>query len=91
MACIFSGGTAISVKATRLSYSKAEMVMLLRAYAQHPCPWGDVISTMKDNLHLLSTKAQEYYHNASAAQVKDRLSTKLGKLMTLKNEDKDIV
>ena len=76
---------------TRLSFIKAEIVLLLRAYAQHPCSWGDVISTMKDNLHLLSTKIQEYYHNASVAQVKDRLSTKLGMLMTLKNEDKDIM
>ena len=70
-----------------VKFDREEILLLIRSYMEHPCSWPDIVKTMQDNLIHLSNAAQEMYTSASEQQLKERLSTKLGKMVASKLED----
>lgn len=69
-----------------VAIGKEETLMLLRAYQNHPCVWGEIIEELKDNLQTLPNEAQDLYRNASLKKLRDRLGGKLRKLMAAKKK-----
>ncbi len=64
---------------------------MLRAYKAHPTNWGHIIKEMKDNLDRLPEPVKDLYTTSATKQIRDRLSTKFGKLMRQQIiEDSDI-
>ena len=55
---------------------------------EHPCAWDDIIAIMKDNIHILAEPAQAYYRVTSKRQIRDRLATKLRKVL-MDDDDPD--
>lgn len=60
--------------------------MLMRAYQVHPCSWDKILDSIKENNHTLPSAAKTLYDTASRKQLKDRVSTKLGKLLLTHSE-----
>ena len=71
--------------------SKDEILLILRAYREHPTRWTDVIDDVRQNNDPLRAAAQELYITGSVKQLRDRMSMKLSKLMAARQviEDED--
>lgn len=66
-------------------------MVFLRSYREHPSSWGEIIDAIKDNINLLPEKTRDLYRTASTRKLRERLSTKLSKLLRTANvEDEDI-
>lgn len=64
--------------------TKEENILLIRSYLQNPVRWPDIIQTMKDNIHQLNEETQQFYEHATRKQLKERLTSKIGKLMKIR-------
>jgi hypothetical protein len=62
-------------------FSKAEILLMLRAYVEHPAEWPDIIATVKANLNLLSVACRNFYHESNDIIIGNRLRNKFGKLL----------
>ena len=62
------------------------MLKFLTAYQQNPCSWPKILSALQDDLSDLSPEIQSLYNTSTHKQLKQRLSTKLKKLMATKTE-----
>ena len=60
--------------------SKQEILLLLRAYQARPGSWNDVVLEVKENIHLPKA-GPEMYKRSTQKQLRNRLSTKLEKVM----------
>ena len=60
---------------------RPRVLMLLRAYQVNPCLWERILESIQENTHTLPSDAKTLYSSATQKQLKDRLSTKLGKLL----------
>ncbi|MES9879524.1 MAG: hypothetical protein ABW185_01430 [Sedimenticola sp.] len=67
----------------KVTISKEESILIARAYVLHPSKWSDVVQDIKQNLDQLPKKARELYQTATDRQLRDRVSTKLGKLTSI--------
>ena len=61
--------------------SEQEILLLLRAYQEHPSSWAEIIATVKTNAHSLPEDCRRLYATTKTRQLKERLCTKLGKTM----------
>ena len=66
----------------RVLMEKEETLLLLRAYQSHSSRRADVLDEVKENYHRLPNETQELYRTSAEKQLRDRLSTKFGKLMS---------
>ncbi|XP_061186959.1 uncharacterized protein LOC133195100 [Saccostrea echinata] len=73
----------IQKRRKKVLISDQEILMMLRSFQLHPCSWKNIIADMKENLLQLPADAQGIYKNCTFKQLKDRLSTKLSKLMVM--------
>jgi hypothetical protein len=55
--------------------------MLLRAYQVNPCSWERILESIQENSHTLPSDDKVLYSSATKMQLKDRLSTKLDKIL----------
>ena len=67
-----------------IKISDQECLMLLRAYQVNPCSWERILESIQENSHTLPSDAKALYSSATKKQLKDRLSTKLGKILLTK-------
>ena len=63
-----------------IKISDQECLMLLRAYQVNPCSWERILESIQENSHTLPSDAKVLYSSATKKQLKDRLSTKRGKI-----------
>ena len=70
---------------------KQETLLLLRAYREHPTRWAEILEEIMQNLQHLPDDARNLYKSSSRKQLRDRLSSKFGKLLTTKQEAIDDV
>ena len=66
--------------------SKQETLLLLRAYREHPTRWAEILEEIMQNLQHLPDDARNLYRSSSRKQLRDRLSSKFGKLLTTKQD-----
>ena len=71
--------------------SKQETLLLLRAYREHPTRWAEILEEIMQNLQHLPDDARNLYRSSSRKQLRDRLSSKFGKLLTTKQDAIDDV
>lgn len=62
--------------------SKEETLLLVRGYLLYPVKWVLVIGFLRRHLAELPADAQRLYGVATTKQLRERISTKLGKLLT---------
>lgn len=78
----------VNVKRKRVvKFCDQEILLMLRSYQTHPCAWVQKHKSMIDNIHQLSLETQNLYYASNATQIKDRLSTKLSKLLSVSDLD----
>ncbi|KAL4240510.1 hypothetical protein ACF0H5_001301 [Mactra antiquata] len=68
-------------KKRRVDFCKEEIIMILHAYRAHPTRWADVVEDVKSNLNVLPEPTRQLYETGSDRQLKDRISSKLGRLV----------
>ncbi|KAL4224838.1 hypothetical protein ACF0H5_015534 [Mactra antiquata] len=74
-------GPLLIRKKRRVDFCKEEIIMILHAYRAHPTRWADVVEDVKSNLNVLPEPTRQLYETGSDRQLKDRISSKLGKLV----------
>ena len=81
---LFSGDglTILASKKKIVPITKIEVIHFLKAYEENPCSWSKILEKMSEIYTSLPIDAQQLYLRSTAKQLKLRLSTKLGKLMT---------
>ncbi|KAL4229612.1 hypothetical protein ACF0H5_009999 [Mactra antiquata] len=77
----FVSGPLLLWKKRRVDFCKEEIIMILRAYRAHPTCWADVVEDVKSNLNVLPEPTRQLYETGSDRQLKDRISSKLGRLV----------
>ena len=87
-----AGKTILGKKRTKVCFTTDEKLLFLRAYQAHPCNWGDVIETMRENMQCVeSDSTKQYYATTDRKLIKDRLSTKLAKMLEAPDKEPDDV
>lgn len=81
MVLISFSATLLQRRRESVRMSKAEILLMLRAYQQHPTQWNDIIDEIFQNIDQLPAQTAAAYNRLSRKQLKSRLSTKLQKLM----------
>ncbi|CAG2212745.1 RNF213 [Mytilus edulis] len=70
------GPSILKRKKKIVSVSDQELLLMLRAYQTYPCSWDRIIETVKENIHTLTTDAQDLYKSCNKKQIRTRLSVK---------------
>lgn len=83
---IYFLGTLLQKRKKNVKFCKEETLVVLRAYLSHPTKWTDILDEVKHNVHQLTPEAKELYQNGTVKQLRDRMSSKLGKLMSQDTE-----
>ncbi|XP_076071893.1 uncharacterized protein LOC143043493 isoform X1 [Mytilus galloprovincialis] len=78
--------TILMKKKKSVFLSEKEVLLLLKAYQAFPCSWDKIIDHMKQNSNSLPEDAKKLYCEATVKQLRSRLSTKFGKLLTSSTE-----
>ncbi|CAG2229384.1 unnamed protein product [Mytilus edulis] len=78
--------TILMKKKKSVFLSEKEVLLLLKAYQTFPCSWDKIIEHMKENTNSLPEDAKKLYSEATVKQLRSRLSTKFGKLLTSSTE-----
>ncbi|XP_053403849.1 uncharacterized protein LOC128558473 isoform X2 [Mercenaria mercenaria] len=90
---LVSKGTSLGHQTKTVEIGKEETLLILRSYLAHTTKWKDILKYVKQNIGQLPQAAKKLYRTASAKQLRDRMTTKLEKLIyqqAEKIEDKDI-
>lgn len=78
----------VNVKRKRVvKFCDQEILLMLRSYHTYPCAWVQIHKSMIDNIHQLPLETQNLYNSSNAKEIKDRLSTKLSKLLSVSDLD----
>ncbi|KAL5022584.1 hypothetical protein ScPMuIL_001739 [Solemya velum] len=67
--------------------TKEETLLLIRSYVADPVNWTNVIDEIKANLHQLSRPTRDLYNTATRNQLRNRLSSRIGKLLREQPQD----
>ncbi|XP_062597455.1 uncharacterized protein LOC134258882 [Saccostrea cucullata] len=70
-----------------IKFCDQEIILMLRSYQVHPCAWIQIRKSMLENIHQLPSETQNMYKSSSVKQIKDRLSAKLSKLLSMSDGD----
>ena len=74
-------------KKKSIPVSEKEILMLLKSYQIHPCSWDKIIDHTKVNMETFPDDTKTLYDNSSNKQLRSRLSTKFGKIITASTEN----
>ena len=88
----FAERTFLQRRRKPVRFSKQELLVVLRAYREHPSRWDEILGDIRENLDLFPEAAREIYRVATVKQLRERISSKLGKLIATRDaiQDDDI-
>ncbi|KAJ8311764.1 hypothetical protein KUTeg_011119 [Tegillarca granosa] len=72
-----------------VSIDKQEILLMLRAYQEHPDSWEALIIEMLENVNHLSDEARKRYKSSSTLWLANRVSGKICNLLSQKEPIKD--